>query len=152
MLSQQLSDYALKLIATQVGSALLVTPKMGLFTGNPALNNLTVLATLVALEPTYTGYAEVALVPASLSRNAVGDWNTTCGVAVFQPSAAGGTLPITVTGYFVKNTVEMVDSLVGSEYLTAPYTFVDEFSQLNIGYEIDVRNLLNWGGLAAQFS
>lgn len=146
MLAAQMSDYALAQIESKLRSAPLPSMSMGLFTGNPALSNLTVLADLAALEPTFTGYARAAVALGGVRRDVSGNYIDPFAAATFQPSAPGTGLPVIITGYFVLVTVTAVDHLWASEFLDTPVTLTDEFSAIDISYELFIKNLRSWGG------
>jgi len=149
MNAMQPTNAFLSATATAVLAAV-ATPKVGLFTGAPALSKDTVLSTLTALAPAYTGYAEKALTASLPRTNANGDRIQPYVHTAFQPSDAVG-LPIQVTGYYVQVQVSMTDTLFFAEFLAAPFVFRDATSALNLIIENVIENATVWGGLAAQF-
>jgi hypothetical protein len=126
------------------------TPMIGLFTGAPSLSKDTLLATLTALAPAFTGYAEKALTAGVARRNANGDQIQPYTHAGFIPTDAVG-LPITVTGYYVQVQVGAADTLWIAEMLPTPFVFTDQFSALNLVLEMLIRNSPVWGGEVAQY-
>jgi len=153
MLAAQVTDAFLKTLDTvgrdvfYLGAA---DPKIGLFMGTPALSKDTVLADLSPLQPGYTGYAKKSLIPGSQRRNANGDYIDAMASVTFQPTAAGGTLPETVTGYFVTALIATVETLLYAEFLDEEFTFADQFSGLNLEVQGFIRNQTVWGGLCSQ--
>jgi len=149
MLQAQVSLAFLSAVDDSIRDDILDTPLMHLFTGAPSLSKDTVLADLVALAPGFTGYAPVAMTVEDKRRNANGDYIEDFGSTHFQPSAGGGTLPETVTGYAVSALVGAVRTLMYSEFLPAPVVFVDEFTALDVAFDGYVKNLATWGGVCA---
>lgn len=151
MNSAQMSDLALAAIEAAIRAADFTTVKMGLFTGAPALGPGTLLATLAALEPTFTGYSRQAIAIGAVRRNANNDYIDPFPPATFQPSALTA-LPQTVTGYFITVTIAPgPEELWASEFLPAPgYTFTDTLSAISITYDFYIKNLTTWGGECAQ--
>jgi hypothetical protein len=120
---------------------------MGLITDVPGgLSAQTVLADIT--QPTFTGYALVALTPAAARKNANGDYVIAFNSAVFQPSAPVSPAEVAI-GYFVQNTITAVDSLLFAELFDNPFTFNVATDALGVNYDIYVRNLLSWGGLCS---
>lgn len=149
MLAAQMSDYALAKILDAIVAAEFTTVKIGLFTGNPALTAATVLADLTALAPTYTGYLEQTIAPGTVRRDAANDYIQPFATATFQPTAPGGGLPNTITGYYITVTISATEHLWAAEKFDSPVVFVDDFSALDVIYDFYVKNLLQWGGVCA---
>jgi len=123
---------------------------IGLFTGAPTLSPATTLATLVALAPTFTGYA-VVNVPFSARRgNANGDIILPLPAASFQPSDNVG-LPITVTGFYIGRE-GTPDVLWLSEMLDEEWEVTSSGSALDVISEIYVKADENWGGICTTCS
>lgn len=120
--------------------------ELGLFTGSPVLSKDTVVADLVALAPTYTGYARQVVALEAIRHNGNGDRITPLDDIVFQPTAGGGTLPNTITGYYLTYFDGAAQKLALAEYLPAPVVFVDEFSALTVQMDILTQNLAIYGG------
>jgi len=144
MLNAVMSDLALSALDDDVRT-LLATAQVGLFTGAPPLTPATTLADLVALAPTYTGYALLPLTLGAKRQNAAGDYLITCDSLTFQPTGTSG-LPVTLTGYFVQITVSAVDKLWASELFDTPQTFTSTLSAYSFVYEYITRQLQIYGG------
>lgn len=118
---------------------------VGLFTGAPTLTPSTVLATLTALAPTYTGYAVVNAAFGTRRGNANGDIILPIPAATFQPSD-NTNLPQTVTGVYV-SMEGTPDLLWMSELLDEPWEVVSSGSALDVIMEVYVKADENWGGV-----
>jgi len=127
----------------------LATPMAGLFTGAPSLTRATVLADLVALAPTYTGYAEEALTLEAARRNANGDFIDPFASVTFQPNSPWAGPTEIATGYYVQVLVTAVETLWYAEYFDTPFSFVDFNSGLSFIIDNMVLNQTIWGGLCA---
>lgn len=148
----QLTDRALADIDGYIRAGDLATPSMGLFTNTPTLSAATLIADMT--EPTFTGYARVALTLEAVRRNAAGSYIEGFGSAHFQPSAGTG-LPQIANGYFIVFTFTAVDHLWGAEYFTdalqtpTPFSFNDALSGLDVLWDGMVSNVKQWGGMCA---
>lgn len=149
MNAAQVTDAFLSAIDDALRSAVMLLPKMGLFTGNPSLSNLTVLADLTALAPGFTGYALTTATMRAKRRNAAGSYIQGYLTGHFQPSAPVTGLPAIVTGYFMQATITAVDILMFAERFDTPFTFIDQFSALDVNVDGMDINATVWGGLCA---
>jgi hypothetical protein len=146
MNAAQVTDKFLTLVDGYLRAGDLATPSMGLFTNTPTLSKGSLLADLV--EPTYTGYARVALTLQAARRNANGDCIQGYDSAHFQPTAAT-LLPQSALGYFIVVTITAVDYLLYAEFFDSPADFIAATSGLDILFEGLCQNEKIWGGAAA---
>lgn len=116
-------------LSARPAAALLSTPTVHLFTGNPVINPQTVLATLTALEATFTGYAAAALPALAGPINLPG---ATYGMHGEVDFIGGGSFstPNTITGYYVTDTGNTI--LYGAEMLTTPVAIAHTGDYLSI--------------------
>jgi hypothetical protein len=126
-----------------INSACFATPKIGLFTGNPTLGRGTTLGSLV--QPTFTGYAEQAVVFGATGEDSVGNAIASGGAATFQATTTTADLPVTVTGWYLTGVVSAVETLMLAEFLPTPFTFSTLLSQLTIVPTFTVPNQPVWG-------
>lgn len=139
MINGQPTDYLLDAIWTWLSATFLATPKGGLYTNNPTLTRGTLLSDLT--QPTFAGYAEVALVPEALVIDAQGNYILKFETVTFQPSGAV-TPNQTATGCYIVNTVSATDHLVLAGSLIAPFTFAVATDGLDIQFEMVIPNAL----------
>lgn len=121
--------------------------KIGLFTGNPTLSRNTVYSDLT--QPTFTGYAEVAVTVPAVARNANGDVLISWEPVIFQPTGAVSPAQIG-TGSYLQATLSSAATLLQSALLSTQFTFGSATDQLSLIWQTVIPNSLVYGGIAAQ--
>lgn len=143
MLSMQPTLFFVDLVADAIEAAITggTVKVAGLFTNDPStLNKDTVLADLT--EPTFTGYARVAVAVGTRRTNVNGDQISPLGKQTFQPTATPAS-PQTVNGWFL----EVDGDLYGWDAFTSPFTFTTTGDALDVISEIITRCDTIWGGV-----
>jgi hypothetical protein len=123
----------------------LATPTVGLYTNaiTPTVN--TTIGELT--EPTYDGYARQT--PALLAKRYTPnqDIELALGLATFQPTDAGS-LPMDVLGSFLMGGTTEAPVLMAVCNFSAPYSFLSQYSALDVSWELQLPNQQVYGGIA----
>jgi len=144
MLAATPTSTFLDVIADAIEAAAADDINIGLFTGAPTLSPSTVLADLVALAPTFTGYAIVNVPFGARRGNANGDIILPLPQASFQPTN-NTNLPETVTGMYI-GMEGTPDTLWLAEMLDEPWEVVSSGSALDVISEVYIKADPNYGG------
>ncbi len=89
------------LLDSLLGTTTISTYKYHLFTGSPTLNVSTTLATLVALEATFTGYSAISVTTWNASTVVSSQGVATASSSITYTYTTGAGSPQTLTGYYV---------------------------------------------------